>query len=649
MAQEIMLDPYFIVTPVAEERRGKDSKEALALSLHKLEELASVIAQEEVSGGKESSSNVNLESVVNSIRDVLVKNPSAFDDVLKLIAPQTKSFGEELLVKLVGVKKNIDKFSEAVSGIDKKTYGRDFQKHIAPYLIGFGASNEALNSLCDNLKPMLESLYAKNSSKMQTFLVGLLPVLALVSTRNPEKANDVVRGFTGTLEKTYSLPAEEQKKFFKALQTNLVTLSKPNAPSTDSLTTDSETKNFLDSYVSSGKKDSPDMNGNLAQLMIVLQMFQMTISQMQIDKDNIQTEIGDASIKVAQENQQNVEQEIAKANAEAEAAKSRPWWETLVEIVVAVVGAVIAGITGGAGAAFVAIAVGAFMASPGFSDSVSALGGVITKALESAGMSKAKAEAFGDMLAKVIIIIVIAVASAGIGGIGATTEGATNATVDATADATATSVADSTASSASDEATSVMNRIKSLYKSLTKPFDMSARGKIFTFELVSNLAGSGIWMDAMEMDPTFLKKHPKLVEALNILATVIGVIVSMIVGAKSFSGLGNGKSLLEKFPALCKGAIPLNFSLQAGSSGMESFLSYQRAGFLEEEARLTRDIGQAEANIIFSNAISDASNSTLQTINSSATAVTKQIADDMSNLCNNSGAVWKEAAQVLAH
>jgi len=102
MTQDIMLDSSLFVIPVTSEKRGEDSKEALALSLQKLEELADAVAQEEISG---SDSSANLESVVNSIRDVLVKNPSAFDDVLKLIAPQTEAFGKELLGKVVDAKK----------------------------------------------------------------------------------------------------------------------------------------------------------------------------------------------------------------------------------------------------------------------------------------------------------------------------------------------------------------------------------------------------------------------------------------------------------------------------------------------------------------------------------------------------------------
>lgn len=677
MAQEIMLDPSLVVTPVTDHKRDRDSKEALAASLHKLEELAEVIAQEEVSGGKESFSTSDFESFVNRIRDVLVKDPSAFDDVLRLIAPQTKGFGKELLGKLVDVKKSMEKFSVVFSRLDKETYQKGFEEHIAPHLSGFGETRDTLSSLCVQLRPLLEDLYCSDPMKFQPFLQGLLPVLVLVSARNPEKANDVIKGFTATLEKSYQLPERKQRKFFKELNKHLVTLSRPDAPSVDSLKVDPSTKSFLKAYVDSGNEQSPDMSGSLAQVMIILQLFQMALSQMQIDKDNIQSQIGDASIKVAQLNQIEVAKEINKANAEAEAARHRPWWETFVEVVVCVVGAVVAALTGGAGAAIVAVGVGAFMASPGFSDCVSALGGVITDALEAAGMSADKAKALGDMIAKVIIIVVVAVASAGLGGIGAAADGATNAaaeaavdatvdatvgatadttvgvtadtTVGATADAAATSATDSTATAVSDETSSVMKNVKSFYKSLTKPFDMGTRGKIFTFELVSNLATSNIWMDGMEMDPEFMQKHQKLVEALGILSTIIGTIVSMIVGAKCFSGVGGGKTLLEKFPKFCKGAIAFNFATQVGSGSVEADLASQRTGFLEEEARILRKIGESQANIVFSNATLEASSASLNQINSSAVAITKQIAEMMSTLCNNSGAAWNQAARVLAH
>ncbi len=573
MTQDITLDSSLFVTPVTKEKSCKDSKEALAASLQRLSELADVVAEEEVSASGRGDSSADLQSVVDGIRDVLVRNPAAFDDVLKLIAPHTKTMGKEVLAKLVDAKKALERYNEAVSHVDEKTFKKEFNEHVAPLI---------RSSLCR------------------------------------------------------SLSGVDQEK-------------------------------------SSGPSDTKT---DLAEVMVILQMFQMALSQTQIDQDNTQSKIGAASIKAAQENEQNVEQEIAKANAAAEAAAHRPWWETLVEVVVAVVAVCVAAFTAGAGAAVVAVAVGAFMASPGFNDTVTALGSVLTKALESAGMSDSEAKALGDMLAKVIVIVVIAVVSAGIGGIGASSEAAANSAADAAADsavdaavdsaasgtvdgaaggtadsaasATADSTADVAADAAENESSSIMRGIKSFYKSLTKPFDMGARGKIFTFELVSNLATSGVWMDGMEMDPSFVKKHEKLVEGLNILATVLGVIISMIVGAKSFSGLGGGKTILEKFPTLGKGLIPFNFSLQMGNAGMESYLSYARAGFLKTEAEVTREIGESESKVISANATLDFSNDATQINDKAVMGVVKEITDEMNMLCDNSGLIWREATKVLA-
>jgi hypothetical protein len=656
MTQDIMLDSSAFAIPVASEKRGEDSKEALAVSLQKLEEIADAVAREEISGSKGSDSSADLESVVNSIRDVLVKNPAAFDDVLKLIAPQTQTLGKELLGKVADAKKLVEKFAEEVSGVDKETFAKEFDERVAPLLVGYGSSQKALKGICDEMKPFLETLNSSDPTKFEEFLKGLIPVITLVSIRNPEKAKEIMKGFTKRLASTYELPVEGQKKFFKSLQSNLVTLSKPEAPSVESLTSDKNVSNLLKNYADAGAQNSPDMSGNLAQVMMILQMFQMALSQNQINQNNIQNQISNAAIKAAQENQKNVADEIAKANAEAEKAAHRPWWETLVEVVVSVVAVCVAALTGGIGAAFVAVAVGAFMASPGFNDSVKALGDVLTKALESAGMGHSEAKALGDMLAKVIIIVVIAVASAGVGGIGAASDAAADtaasAAADAGADAAASGTSDAVATgatdAAADEASSVMKSIKSIYKYITKPFNMGVRGKIFTFELVSNLATSGVWMDGMEMDPGFVKKHPKLVEALNILATIIGVIVSMLVGAKSMSGMSSGKTLLERLPSWCKGAIPLNYAMQVGNSGWQSYLSYQSGKFLETEARVTREIGQSEANVVSANGILNFVSDSTKTVNDSSTSVVNNIAEEMSLLCNNSGAIWKETSKVLA-
>jgi len=406
-------------------------------------------------------------------------------------------------------KKLVEKFVEDVSGIDKETFAKEFDEHIAPLLEGMGSSQKALKDICEEMQPFLETLNSRDSAKFEEFLKGLIPVIALVSMRNPEKAKEIIKGFTDTLATTFELPIEEQKKFFKSLHNNLVALSKPDAVSVESLTNDKKASHFLQNYADAGKPQSPDMSGNLAQVMLILQMFQMALSQNQIDQNNIQNQISNAAIKAAKENQDNVAKQIAKANAEAKKAAHTPWWKTLVEVVVSVVAVCVAAFTAGAGAAFVAIAVGAFMASPAFNDSVKALGGVLTKALESSGMSHSEAKALGDMLAKVIIIVVIAVASAGVGGIGATADGAANAGADAAASGTSDAATTGAADAAADEAGSVMKSIKSIYNYITKPFNMGVRGKIFTFELVSNLATSGVWMDGMEMDPGFVKKTPK--------------------------------------------------------------------------------------------------------------------------------------------
>ena len=625
MTQNIeQLDPSLLSTPLDLKGAGKKSDEALAASLQKLEELFEMVATDDTSAKSpvSGSSAPSMENITNTIRATLLKNPEAFEDVIALIAPHTQVAGKKVSDQLNKVQEAFAQYQVVVKGISEKTLKADFDRVLAPAFKNEGESREALVGLYNDITPLLGKLNSKDPSKLQAFVNRLAPILGMVALRNPSKAKEILGNFSTKLESAYDLDDSSQAKFFSKIDSSM------RKGTTDS--EDPSTRRLLTNYSSAGTKNSPDMSGSLGLAMLFLQQFQVALSKAQGDQGTIESTISTALVKAAEDNQTTVAKEIAAAVKAAKAAAHRPWWEKFVEITVAVVGVVVAALTAGSGAAIVAVAVGAFMASPAFNDTVQAIASIMPGPI-------------GQIIAKVIVTAIIMAASFGAGGVTVATDATVDTAVTEGTEEGVEVVAEEAAEEGAEEATTVAAKTAGKYG-----WSAAQGMKMAEFEGVSTLSSSGIAMDIMSTDSSFMKNHPALAMWLNIAATLVGMVASFLLGRVALSGVGSGSTLLEKLSSGFKIVIPLNWGAQMTQSGMEAGLGIQRAGWLADSAADTKKVGAAQAELGQLTSNLDMVSDTLNTANSSASDITKAITEEMSALGNASGAIWKTTAKLAA-
>lgn len=640
--KEINLTPSLVDVSLQERSSKKKSDKAFAASFQKLQDILEVVDKDELSvkAAEKASSFNGMASVMDSVRETLLNNPSDIKSAIDLIAPYIQGAGKKVSDQLEKVTEALVGYQEAVSGLSDEKIRSDYTNYLAPMFSNTVKSGAALEGLLDEISPLLEKLNAKDPSKIQPFADKLMHTLGLIALRNPDEASTILGDFPSVLEKAYNLDDASQGGFFSSLNGNLQTLGTESD--------DPKVSGLLSRYSTSGTPNSPDMSkGSLGMAMLFLQMFQTSLSKCQADQGNIQAVKALAMINSAAAAQVEVGKEVEKAEAAAKAAASRPWWEKLVEVVVAVVGVVVAALTAGVGAALVAVAVGAFMASPAFNDAVQGLAAIIPGP-------------FSEIIAKAIVLAMVMVVSCGLGGL--TT--AADATVDTSATAAADTGAMAAAGSSLDTAVDVTastatDTVSESSASLSKFAKMAkwakslrySKGlglKMGLFQGVSGFTTSGIVMDIITTtSPHWAKEHAKAVLGLTITAEVLGVLASCLAGKLAFSG-ETGSTMLENLPKYFKGVIPASWGVQMGGASMETYLGVQRVGFLKTQADATRDIGQAEANLGEFLAAVEMMNDSTQINNNSASSIVKAVGEQMDSLSNNSANAWKMAAKVAA-
>jgi len=398
---------------------------------------------------------------------------------------------------------------------------------------------------------------------------------------------------------------------------------------------------------------------NLATAMMFLQKFEVSISQAQADQDKAASDIGQAMINSAQDLQKTIDTKVQQAEAAAKAAADRPWWETLITVVVAVVAVVVSALTAGLGAALVAIAVGAFMASPLFSMTATAISKKIVedeglvKKYESEGMStqdaEAKANAEGNIFGKIIVTAMIAVVSFGLGGITAGTDSAVDTGVEAGVDAGTQTGADAAATEAT-EAGAEEGALSGATKATT--FIANKGLKMALLESISSLTMSNITMDAMTAaSPKWVREHSTWVSVIDGIAEAVGIALTIFTGVKVMgSGAtaeGMASKLFASFPKL-RGLFVANMLGEFGSATMNTAVAAETAKYLQKEGDLMLEVAtlEAESGRIF--AINDSMTQDQSVNDTTATNITKGVSQGMGALSNDAGKTWQTSSRVLS-
>jgi len=121
----------------------------------------------------------------------------------------------------------------------------------------------------------------------------------------------------------------------------------------------------------------------------------------------------------------------------------------------------------------------------------------------------------------------------------------------------------------------------------------------------------------------------------------------MICGKVAFSGMNVSQAITEKLPNLVSMVITVQYVSQMIQGVEEGVFSIQTGMLLKKQADITRSLGLTEANLGRLLSLIQLVSDSLDTNNSSANNVTKQIGDAMSLLGRNSGGIWKSTSNVM--
>ncbi len=633
MTQNIQqLDSSLLSIPLNSKDANKKSDEALAASLQKLEELFEVVATSEVStkvpGAK--SSNVNIDDIRSQVRATLLQNPEAFEEVITLIAPHVQGAGQKINDQFIKIREAFVDYQNITKNVSEEELRAGFDQVLVPAFANEGKSREALVGLYDSITPILEKLNDSDPSKLPAFLKRLSPILGMIALRNPSKAGEIFGDFGTKLNDVYNLDDSSQEEFFSKVESSM-----------KNVTTESEdpsVKRLLTSYSSAGTANSPDMNGDLGLAMLFLQQFQVALSKCQADQGTLDATISSTMIKSAEANQEKVTQEVNKVIEEVKKASRWAWLGVVSHVLAALVSVIAAVLAPGVGMAVAAIAVGGFMSSPAFNDAVQGIATIMPGPV-------------GQVIAKVIVTAAIMAASCGAAGFGIATDAALDTAVSAGVEEGVEMVTMGASRGIGSEITEQVASVVAktggrVTWSLTQC--MTTGVKLAAFEGVSTLTSSGIVMDIMSTDSSFVKNHPNLAMWLNLAAEAVGIIATLMTGRFAFKNMNAGGSLLERLSSKFKILIPLNWFAQAMQAGVGGGLSIQRAEYLNAQAKNTKALGGAEAELNQCLSGVEMMSDSLNAASGASSGAIKAIGDEINLLANSSGGIWKTTARLAA-
>jgi hypothetical protein len=512
-----------------------------------------------------------------------------------------------------------------------------------------GASAVTVGTGLHEVLSFVKTELTKDPSNVSKVLQTIAPLLK-PDAKNLQKSFKLLYKLTSELKQDLNKLSPEQyekdfnqhlKPVFEEVGKKLQDLDK-SLGQHDSKTYRSYSENpKISSLFDSGSQVSTDLIGQAAMFM---QIFMCASAESQADKSKSDSIVGGALITQAQNNLKQVQDEIQKAE---EATRHRPWWEKLVEVEAIMVSVVVGAFTGGVGGFLTAGLMAAFMSSPLFNDAVSAIAKAVASALEpimeayyeSKGESKEQAEqdaeassdAIGQIVGKITMTIAMAVATLGVGGITAGVEASAEESATVAADDAATTVASTAAKSSSKLG-----------------YSLEQGAKLAKFQGFSSFMSSGIWSDAMDADPSFVKNHQKLVLGINIACTIVGAALTIYAGSKIMSGPGDEIDKLEKLARSFRYIIPASYAMQAAEGGVSGYESYMTGKTLESQANAQSKLAVLEAFATVINSALDSANFTQKASTDSINAISKNMADAMSQLVRTSGIAYDRVSSNLA-
>jgi hypothetical protein len=421
--------------------------------------------------------------------------------------------------------------------------------------------SKILDELLSRLTSMLKNVMDQEPSKAGEIVAGFQPFFERLVKSDPTAMGKIKTAFSELFEQY----AVKHKNNPVQLLDFLRGLAKSVAqPPMQNLTETVDEESIEEAPVTYGATDEQHMQSlaNIfAALVAAIQNLEAKIMDSDATKNQLLVIEGQAQVKAAQQQLDDLIKSINAKNAaqaKADKAKKNAFY---IQIAVAAVGVALACCTLGIGAAIMIACVSAFMMSPGFQKLVNIL---------SEGMQPALDENCANAMAKAIIVVAIVVATGGIGmaagalgGVGvAAEEGAEEGVEMASISEGAAGAAEDGADTTTSEATT------------------SVAGKaanFAVFEGVSNLGATNPFMDLLQ-EGRGKKDFPDWALILvDVLCEVLCMIASVYAGGrmmKEIPGITPGTklpdSIMKNYSTIMQAGRYVEGAMQLAQAGVEA-------------------------------------------------------------------------------
>jgi hypothetical protein len=619
-----------------------------------------------------------------AINDFLEKNPEDHAKVVNAFSPLIALCG-------VGVVANLEKAASAIGGFqaafskEDPATAKPKLEALMQTLVGNGAG-QTLSSLVDSIKGELNSLDASDGEKYNSLVRSLFDILSLVTLSNPKTAKEVSQTLLkdGFISSIYKLDKTQMNALLTSVINVMKEMTNPNSVKMDVVLADlhnafanvtsptappvsgcggdlvGNINGFLNTYQNQREQNSPNLSTLLGMAMMFFQQFEQSVAQSQAVQDQATIAIGDQSVKSSMDLQKSLDSQIAQEEAEIAAANApRPWYDYLIEAVVALVAVIVSAVTAGIGAAIAAGLVAAFMMSPLGAQVQGDLAQAIAGGSEqdlynsyvSQGMSPSDAQAKASEewnkamgFAGLIMIVATVILTAGVGGIGGAADSAATNVVNDVADNAGNLAGDSLEEAGTDAAAQTTADSQSIMSKLAS-YSVSQGLKVGLAQGVSMTASLDPMLNFLMTDPAIANNS----ELTSILAGVLEVATALLaIGAGCWAASSAPQALSEMFSSSIMPLLIANGLIGAGSGGYEAYTDVQQGKYLKDAADVEGELGATERMNTLYSAIIQMNQQTETNINTADTSLINTITSMMTAVENMAGQPAAAANQVLA-
>ena len=547
-----------------------------------------------------------------------LQHPDDFMSVLLALAPLMSQTGENVISHVKQASHAFEQFEAEYA----KSTDPNKEIKLAEVLSQISDSDalQGINDATEVFTPQFEKLYALNPAKTTQIMKGMFQVLYTLGRAGSEGLKEFAEIFVKSGALT-NLANQSPEKIEDALKQLLIISQNVQVGATDPNSAAQQMIIVIPSdpdypFISIAdpmhkmKKGDPSLKEILAQAMESLQNLESEITKNQSILSQFTMQINEAKIQASQKVTAENLQKIQKEHAEIAKASKTHWWDWLIKAILAIVTVIVSAVTAGVGAAIAAALIGVFMSTPLMTMTVKAIANKISGDLyktyydkyvkegkssdEAQQLAKQKADAVGNLIAQIVVIIAVCVVSFGVGGIEAAGEDAANAGLKAGENAL-TKIGEDLEENAAGE---VEEGSKFQWRG-------KLAGKVAAFQGLSAVGTTNVWMSAMQTDPEWCKKHGKLMLALDVVAELVTMIASMAAGGAAMSEAGSASVLPEQLASMmarnARYILAFDTLIQAGSSAYSGASSAQNAKYLHDSADLAKEIGVLEAQLTLIN------------------------------------------------